>query len=96
MGCMQKDMKIQHRYCFAAGAWQIKDATIALGGMVPFTQPAARAAAAMRRQSWSQDTLDQSLQALSTDVTEASKSKGRLQISLLWQDLHWMLPYCQA
>lgn len=62
------------------GAWQIKDARIALGGVAPFTQLAPKAAAAMRGQPWSQSTLDQTLQALSADIAQASESKGKQQM----------------
>ena len=62
------------------GAWRIKDARVALGGVASFTQLAPKAAAAMHGQSWSRNTMDQTLQALSADVTEVSESTGELQM----------------
>ncbi|KAK9830775.1 hypothetical protein WJX74_006631 [Apatococcus lobatus] len=56
--------------------WHLKEAKVALGGVAPFTQLASRAAAAMRGQSWSQSTLNNTLQAISADITETSESTG--------------------
>lgn len=70
------DQLLNERSWSDTGAWQIKDVRIALGGVAPFTQLAPKAAAAMRGQPWSQNTLHQTLQALSADIAQASESKG--------------------